>query len=87
MPDLKPHRTKAQKAEARRTARKDKDGAWRNHAPFCIHGLPGEWIWDATYYRTRCLQSNKWSIWKGVRYDESARCRLFDLARRFWSRA
>jgi len=44
MPDLKPHRTKAQKAEARRTAGKDKnrDGAWCGNAPFCIHGLPGE---------------------------------------------
>jgi hypothetical protein len=49
MPDLKPYRTKAQKAEAPRTARKDKDGAWRSNAPFFIHGLPGEWIWDATY--------------------------------------
>ena len=41
MPDLKPYRTKARKAEARRTARKDKDGAWRSNAPFSIHGLPG----------------------------------------------
>jgi hypothetical protein len=49
MPNLKPYRTKAQKAEARRTARKDKDGAWRSNAPFSIHGQPGEWIWDATH--------------------------------------
>jgi hypothetical protein len=43
MPNLKPYRTKAQKTEARRTARKDTDGAWRSHAPFSIHGQPGEW--------------------------------------------
>lgn len=49
MPNLKPYRTKAQKAEARRTARKEKDGAWRSNAPFCIHGIPGEWIWDQTH--------------------------------------
>jgi hypothetical protein len=45
--NLKPYRTKAQKAEARRTARKDADGAWRSNAPFSIHGEPGEWVWDA----------------------------------------
>jgi hypothetical protein len=45
----KPYRTKAQKAEARRTARKDKDGAWRSNAPFCLHGQPGEWVWDASH--------------------------------------
>ena len=49
MPNLKPYRTKAQKADARRTARKDKDGAWRSQAPFCLHGTPGEWIWDPTH--------------------------------------
>jgi len=49
MPNLKPYRTKAQKAEARRTARKDQDGAWRSNAPFSIHGTPGEWIWDRTH--------------------------------------
>jgi len=49
MPNLKPYRTKAQKAEARRTARKDQDGAWRSEAPFCIHGEPGEWFWDASH--------------------------------------
>ncbi len=49
MPNLKPYRTKAQKAEARRTARKGKDGAWRSDAPFCIHGQPGEWYWDASH--------------------------------------
>jgi hypothetical protein len=45
----KPYRTKAQKAEARRTARKGKDGAWRSNAPFCLHGQPGEWVWDASH--------------------------------------
>jgi hypothetical protein len=49
MPNLKPYRTKAQKAEARRTARKDKDGAWRSNAPFSIHGTAGEWVWDASH--------------------------------------
>jgi hypothetical protein len=49
MPNLKPYRTKVQKKEARRTARKDKDGAWRSNAPFSIHGTPGEWIWDPTH--------------------------------------
>jgi hypothetical protein len=49
MPNLKPYRTKAQKAQARRTARKDTDGAWRSDAPFCIHGMPGVWIWDASH--------------------------------------
>ena len=47
--NLKPYRTKAQKAEARRTARKDVDGAWRSNAPFSIHGQPGEWYWDASH--------------------------------------
>jgi hypothetical protein len=45
----KPYRTKAQKAEARRTARKGKDGAWRSNVPFCLHGQPGEWVWDASH--------------------------------------
>jgi hypothetical protein len=45
----KPYRTEAQKAEARRTARKGKDGAWRSDAPFCLHGQPGEWVWDASH--------------------------------------
>jgi hypothetical protein len=45
----KPYRTKAQKAEARRTARKGADGAWRSEAPFSIHGEPGEWYWDASH--------------------------------------
>ncbi|HUD89137.1 MAG TPA: hypothetical protein VMR17_22010 [Xanthobacteraceae bacterium] len=49
MSNLKPYRTAAQKAEARRTARKDADGAWRSNAPFSIHGYPGEWIWDASH--------------------------------------
>jgi hypothetical protein len=47
--NLKPYRTKAQKAEARRTARKDADGAWRSDAPFSIHGQPGEWYWDESH--------------------------------------
>ena len=46
MSNRKPYRTKAQKAEARRTARKDADGAWRSDASFSIHGEPGEWYWD-----------------------------------------
>ena len=49
MSNLKPYRTKAQKAEARRTAFKDIDGAWRSHAPFSIHGQAGEWYWDASH--------------------------------------
>ena len=49
MPNLKPYRTKAQRAEARRAARKDKDGASRSDAPFSIHGMPDEWLWDATH--------------------------------------
>ena len=49
MPNLKPYRTKAQKVEARRTARKSADGAWRSDAPFCIHGEPGIWYWDETH--------------------------------------
>jgi hypothetical protein len=49
MSNLKPYRSKAQKAEARRTAYKDKDGAWRSQAPFCIHGEAGEWFWDASH--------------------------------------
>jgi len=49
MPNLKPYRTKAQKAEARRTARKCADGAWRSDAPFSIHGQPGEWVWDKSH--------------------------------------
>jgi hypothetical protein len=49
MPNLKPFRTKAQKAEARRTARKCADGAWRSEAPFSIHGTQGEWYWDETH--------------------------------------
>ena len=49
MPNLKPYRTKAQKAEARRTARKHADGAWRSNAPFSIHGEPGVWYWDESH--------------------------------------
>ncbi len=33
----KPYRTKEQKALARKTARKDKDGAWRSDAPLSWH--------------------------------------------------
>jgi hypothetical protein len=47
--NLKPYRTKAQKVEARRLARKDPDGAWRSDAPFSLHGEPGEWCWDASH--------------------------------------
>jgi hypothetical protein len=57
----KPYRTKAQKAEARDTARKGKDGAWRSDAPFCLHGQPGEWVWDA---------SHKVPVRRGDREDE-----------------
>jgi hypothetical protein len=49
MPNLKPYRTKAQKAEARRTARKDADGAVRSDAPFCLHGHDGVWYWDESH--------------------------------------
>jgi len=49
MPNRKPFRTRAQKAEARRTARKDADGAYRSDAPFSLHGEPGEWHWDETH--------------------------------------
>jgi hypothetical protein len=49
MSNRKPYRTKAQKALARATARKDADGAWRSEAPFCLHGEPGEWVWDASH--------------------------------------
>jgi hypothetical protein len=49
MPNLKPYRTKAQKAEARLAACKAADGAWRSNAPFSIHGEPGEWYWDETH--------------------------------------
>ncbi len=45
----KPYRTNAQKAEARRTARKGTDGAWRSNAPFSLHGEPGEWVWDQSH--------------------------------------
>jgi hypothetical protein len=48
MPNLKPYRTKAQKAEARRIARKDADGACRSKAPFSLHGQPGEWFCDGS---------------------------------------
>jgi hypothetical protein len=49
MSNLKPYRTKAQKAEARRTARRCADGAWRSEAPFSLHGQPGEWYWDESH--------------------------------------
>ena len=45
----KPYRTKAQKAEARRVARKDRDGAWRSDAPFSLHGEAGDWYWDPAH--------------------------------------
>jgi hypothetical protein len=47
--NLKPYRTKAQKAEARRTARRCADGAWRSKAAFSLHGQPGEWYWDESH--------------------------------------
>jgi hypothetical protein len=49
MSNRKPYRTKAQKAEARRTVRKDADGTLRSDAPFSIHGEPGEWYWDESH--------------------------------------
>jgi hypothetical protein len=49
MSNRKPYRTAAQKAEARRTARKGADGAWRSDAPFCLHGEAGEWYWDESH--------------------------------------
>jgi hypothetical protein len=42
----KPYRTAAQKAEARATARRCDDGAWRSDAPFCLPGQAGEFVWD-----------------------------------------
>lgn len=35
--NYKPYRTKAQKAEARKTAVKCQDGAWRSKAPVSYH--------------------------------------------------
>jgi len=35
--NYKPYRTRAQKAEARRTARKCADGTWRSSAPVSHH--------------------------------------------------
>jgi hypothetical protein len=49
MPNLKPYRTKAQKAAARYSARKGADGAWRSDAPFSIRGEPGVWYWKETH--------------------------------------
>ena len=40
MLNKKPFRTAAQKAEARRTARKDADGTWRSSAPVSYHRSP-----------------------------------------------
>ena len=37
MLNRKPFRTAAQKAEARRTAKKGDDGAWRSSAPVSYH--------------------------------------------------
>lgn len=37
MTNAKPYRTKAQKAEAKRTARKGKDGAYRSGADVSFH--------------------------------------------------
>lgn len=37
MTNRKPYRTAAQKAEARRTAEKGKDGVWRSNAPVSYH--------------------------------------------------
>jgi hypothetical protein len=54
MPNLNPYRTRAQKVEARRTARKHADGAWRSDAPFCLHGGQGEWYWDETHKVPPC---------------------------------
>ena len=49
MPSPKPYRTRAQKALARHTGRKDSDGAWRSNAPFSLHGQSGDWYWDETH--------------------------------------
>jgi len=49
VPNLKPYRTQAQKTEARLSAQKDPDGAWRSEAPLSIHGQPGEWFWAADH--------------------------------------
>ena len=40
MVNHKPYRTASQKAEARRTAYKDKDGAFRSSAPVSYHTKP-----------------------------------------------
>ena len=40
MVNHKPYRTASQKAEARRTAYKDKDGAYRSGAPVSCHTKP-----------------------------------------------
>lgn len=40
MHNRKPFRTASQKAEAKRTARKDKDGVWRSSAPVSFHRAP-----------------------------------------------
>lgn len=40
MLNRKPYRTKAQKDEARRTARKCDDGAYRSSAPVSFHRAP-----------------------------------------------
>jgi hypothetical protein len=77
MPNLKPYRTKAQKAEARRTARKDADGAWRSEAAFSIHGQPGEWHWDASH-KVPVRKSDQAGTWTGgaaVAGDQKTRVR------------
>lgn len=38
----KPFRTKAQKAEARKMARRCEDGAWRSPAPISMHAAPAK---------------------------------------------
>lgn len=44
------YRTKSQKEEARRTAYRF-EGTWRSDAPFCIHGEPGVYTWDAATHK------------------------------------
>lgn len=40
MLNLKPYRTKEQKEEAKATAHKGSDGAWRSKAPVSFHSKP-----------------------------------------------
>lgn len=45
MKSYKPYRTQAQKALAKKTAKKCEDGAYRSNAPFSFHDVRGEFVW------------------------------------------